>query len=316
MDRWMAGQKMPPASDLSKTSLDLYFDPTVNKIYRATVTGDIARAMAKMQSILSMRLMGPALNQRVRQQLNAQLGNFVSQLPDEMIPPLEGILPTAPFIPTIEQSIGPDSYAQLPSAAQQNVPAWSLFGMFFIVVPLSNILIVERREGILARLMTMPVSMASLVLGKLTAYVMVCLVQFLCIAMVGRWLLPLLGTDPLILDRQQPAIFITAVISALAATGYGIMLGALSRTNQQANVLGPLSIVIAAALGGIMVPVFAMPPAMQLISHISPLAWAHDAFMVLMVRGGTLVDAWWQLTLLVLFFLTAFAVALLSLRRY
>ena len=316
MDKWMGGQEMPPTSNLTQAALDLKFDPTVNKIYRATVSGDIARAMAKMQSILTMRRMGPALNQRVRQQLNAQFGTFAGQLPDQMIPPLEGVLPTTALIHTVEQSIGSDSYAQLPSAAQQNVPAWALFGMFFIVVPLSNILIVERREGILARLMTMPVSMAALILGKLAAYVMVCLVQFLCIAMVGRWLLPVLGTDPLILDRQQAAIVITAIISALAATGYGIMLGALSRTNQQANVVGPLSIVIAAALGGIMVPVFAMPPVMQRISHISPLAWAHDAFMVLMVRGGTLVDAWWQLTLLLLFFLTTFAVALLSLRRY
>src|SRR5690606_3490966 len=138
-----------------------------------------------------------------------------------------------------------------------------------IVVPLSGSLIRERREGIFARLMIMPVSRVTLMLGKLGAYVGVCLVQFFCIVAVGKWLLPALGTDPLELT-QGWTILLVALCSALAATGYGIMLGALARTNEQAAILGPVTVVIAAALGGIMVPVFAMPETMQVISRGSP----------------------------------------------
>ncbi len=49
---------------------------------------------------------------------------------------------------------------------------------------------------------------------------------------------------------------------------------------------GPISIVVAAALGGIMVPVYAMPDIMQKISMCSPLAWGLNAFYDIFVRGG------------------------------
>jgi ABC-2 type transport system permease protein len=51
---------------------------------------------------------------------------------------------------------------------------------------------------------------------------------------------------------------------------------------------GPISIVVAAAIGGIMVPVYVMPEVMQSLSVISPLAWGQNAFQILFVRGGGL----------------------------
>jgi len=59
--------------------------------------------------------------------------------------------------------------------------------------------------------------------------------------------------------------------------------------------------VIAAALGGIMVPVYAMPMVMQKLSVISPLAWAQNAFLELLVRGGGLRAVFTPVALLLLF---------------
>jgi ABC-2 type transport system permease protein len=53
---------------------------------------------------------------------------------------------------------------------------------------------------------------------------------------------------------------------------------------------GPISIVIAAALGGVMVPVYAMPTFMQTISVISPLAWGLNGTLDVFVRGGGVID--------------------------
>ena len=53
---------------------------------------------------------------------------------------------------------------------------------------------------------------------------------------------------------------------------------------------GPISIVIAAAMGGIMVPVYAMPAFMQSISVVSPLAWGLNGSLDVFVRGGGLAD--------------------------
>jgi len=37
-----------------------------------------------------------------------------------------------------EELAQPEKYATLPTSVQQNVPAWTLFGMFFIVIPLAG----------------------------------------------------------------------------------------------------------------------------------------------------------------------------------
>ena len=175
-----------------------------------------------------------------------------------------------------------------PTAAQHNVPAWTLFGMFFIVVPLSGSLIRERESGTRRRILTLPVSPSALLAGKIAAYVLVCLGQFALMLAVGVFVLPRLGTSGLVPGPELLAAVPVAAASALAAAGYGIMVGTLSRSYEQASMSGAVSVVIAAAVGGIMVPVYAMPRVMQRLSALSPLAWGLDAFQELFVRGGGL----------------------------
>jgi ABC-2 type transport system permease protein len=176
----------------------------------------------------------------------------------------------------------------LPTSVQQNVPAWALFGIFFIVVPLGGSLIRERQGGTLARLLTMPVSYAVLLLGKVIAYVIICLVQFGIILAIGKHLLPLLGTPVLEMGSSPEAIVAVVLAAALAACGYGILLGTVARTYEQASMFGAVSVVIAAAVGGIMVPVYVMPEMMRRISEFSPLAWGLNALTDIFAREGTI----------------------------
>ncbi|TMH25451.1 MAG: ABC transporter permease, partial [Betaproteobacteria bacterium] len=52
-----------------------------------------------------------------------------------------------------------------PSSVQQNVPAWLIFGMFFVVLPLASLFIVERRDGTAARLASQQVPFSLLLAG-------------------------------------------------------------------------------------------------------------------------------------------------------
>jgi ABC-2 type transport system permease protein len=49
---------------------------------------------------------------------------------------------------------------------------------------------------------------------------------------------------------------------------------------------------ILAALGGLLVPSFAMPANLQKILQISPLHWALEAYYGLFLEGGNLKDIW------------------------
>ena len=315
IDDLMGGNETAETPDLYSAGVTLHFDPTLRHVYRTAVEGAVARAVATVQTGLTLAYLGDALDRNLQQRIAEATGGYAPQGQKRLVPSLESDALFTPVVDVVSNGAGISGTERLPTAVQQNVPAWALFGMFFIVVPLSGALIRERREGIWARLMVMPVSKTILILGKLSAYVGVCLVQFVCIVLVGKWLLPLMGTDTFILGEHKGAIILVAVCSALAANGFGLMLGVLARTNEQAAILGPLCVVIAAALGGIMVPVFAMPQIMQVISRGSPLAWAHEAFMDLLVRESSVFQIWGNLSLLLLFFLLTLVVSIVALQK-
>ncbi|MDY0332742.1 MAG: ABC transporter permease, partial [Bacteroidales bacterium] len=54
----------------------------------------------------------------------------------------------------------------VPNPVQHNVPAWSLFAVFFIIISLSGSIIREREEGSFSRLLTMPCSYTEYLLSK------------------------------------------------------------------------------------------------------------------------------------------------------
>jgi ABC-2 type transport system permease protein len=193
-------------------------------------------------------------------------------------------------------------FEKTPTSVQQNVPAWALFGIFFIVVPMAGCLIKERQDGTLMRLLSMPVSYLTLLSGKVIAYILVCLIQFVFILIIGKLVLPFLGTSMLEMGSSPIAVIMVLLSSILAATGYGIMLGSIAKTYEQASMFGAISVVIAAALGGVMVPVYAMPKVMQEISAFSPIAWGLDAFLDLFVQQGDIKTVFPETLLLLSFF--------------
>lgn len=178
-----------------------------------------------------------------------------------------------------------------PSAVQQNVPAWLVFGIFFVVIPLSNTMIRERQSGMEQRLRTTPAGPGSILAGKLLPYFCVNQLQALAMLGVGVFIVPALGGEALRLAGVSPAALVTLTIAvSLAALGYALFVASVSETSEQASMLGGGGNIILAAIGGIMVPEFVMPARLQAVTNISPMAWGLDGFLTAFLqRGG--VDA-------------------------
>lgn len=177
-----------------------------------------------------------------------------------------------------------------PSSVQQNVPAWLIFGMFFVVMPISALFIVERREGTLARLVSQRVPFSMLLLGKVGPFFAINLAQTALMLAAGCTLVPWLGGEALALPQRWELLAVVAASTSLAAIGWGLLVAVGARTLEQATVIGGVGNILAAALGGIMVPRFVMPEAMQRLAELSPMAWALDGFHALMLRQGGLAD--------------------------
>jgi len=179
-----------------------------------------------------------------------------------------------------------------PNAVQQNVPAWLAFGMFFVVTAISSLFIQEQRDGTLARLVSMGVPARNLILAKALPYLLINAIQAVLMLVVGVKLMPLLGGDALSLAGiHWPALILVLASLSVAAIGFALLIACVARTHAQANTLGPMLNILMAALGGIMVPTFVMPAAMQQLAAWSPMNWGLEGLLNVLVRHGDIADA-------------------------
>jgi ABC-2 type transport system permease protein len=127
-------------------------------------------------------------------------------------------------------------------------------------------------------------------MGKFSFYFLICLLQFVSMIIAGLYFMPVLGLEKLYIGENILGIFIAASVVGMAATSYGLLIAAYFKTPQQALSFGSISVVILAAIGGIWVPVFVMPPVLQSISVISPLNWGLEVFNDLFLRGSSIKE--------------------------
>lgn len=302
-------EREPSDTEPMAAVLEVYFDPAVTGGFRSAVRHLLQLMTLQIEVQEKMAHLSKLLPDQLAASIRTAFGPMAEDAAADLAAAIDLQWQQQSIIDVQASSATGTATVKAPNAVQQNVPAWSLFGIFFIVLPMAGSFIKERLSGVEQRLRTMPVSYPAIVGGKVAAYLMVCLVQFGLILMIGKWLLPLLGTPPFEVGQSPWTLLTVALCAAVAATGYGIVLGTVVKSYEQASMFGAISIVIAAALGGIMVPVYAMPSVMQKISVISPLAWAQNAFLELLVRGGDVSTVITPVTLLLLFAAVCIGVA-------
>jgi ABC-2 type transport system permease protein len=100
----------------------------------------------------------------------------------------------------------------------------------------------------------------------------------------------LIGLPVLNLPADILGLMIVTLICGWCAVSYAICIGVFAQSQEQANGFGAVSIVILAAVGGLMVPSFAMPDSFGLVMKLSPLHWCLEAYYGLFLEGGKLKD--------------------------
>ena len=300
----------------SLTGIVLYFDPAVRDSYRNAVTSSLQRLVqgAEIRLLIDnfFTLFKSEMDTQIKKNMEKYGKNDISmQVPDINFPWKPGSLIS------IKEVFAANHEAEVvPSMVQNNVPGFALFAMFFIVIPLSGSIITERGSGTASRLRTLPVSPLVLFTGKIILYVAVCLVQLSLMIAVGTFVLPLVGIQALVMGNSFGALAIAALASALAAVGFGMAVGSIAGSIAQASMFGSVMVVIMAVMGGLMIPVYLMPHALDMVgSFVSPIRWGIDAFLDLFVRGGDLKSIAPSVIRLVIFFCFTLVLSLAATRR-
>jgi ABC-2 type transport system permease protein len=139
-----------------------------------------------------------------------------------------------------------------------------------------------RRLGIARRMLSTPTSTRTVVAGQILGRFVVALFQALIIVLGTLLLFGVDWGDPL-----GTATLIVAF--CLVGTGAALLVGSLFDNEQQA---GPVALLLGlglAALGGSMVPLEVFPNSARELAHITPHAWANDAFSKLLQHGGDVI---------------------------
>ena len=244
----------------------------------------------------------PGLNSGVFSANNAELIMIATELRAQVL--LAATRPMQQQLPRSENNIAPLavpvsisaqtlvsterwSASSRPTAVQQNVPAWLVFGMFFVVASLANLFLQERQCGALARLASLGVPTRTMIWSKALPYLMINGLQAALMLAVGVWLMPLLGGDALSLAGiHWSALILVLLAVSMAAIGLALALASLVRTHAQASALGPTINILMAAIGGVMVPKFVMPEVMQRLAEFSPMNWGLEGLLAVLLRGS------------------------------
>jgi len=191
---------------------------------------------------------------------------------------------------------------QYPDTFQQNVPGYTIYGIFWIVSLLAGSVLEEKRLGTFRRLLAAPLPRAVMLAGKLLPYYLINLLQLVIMLGASHFLFGLeLGHSP-------AGLVLVSLAAAATATGLGVLVSALARTEAQVGGLTVLLLLTLSALGGCFVPRFVMPSWLQTAGLVTPHAWALDAYQDLLVRGYGLVDVLPKVGVLAGFALLFFAI--------
>ena len=259
------------STQLPVINIKIFFDPAIKSNYKQALSGAVEKIAANVQA------------EWVLDELQQQLSEGKDEAPQKIAIDLSKIM-------RVDQRYASENRYQglMLNSVQHNVPAWTMFAMFFILYPLAGNFIKEREEGSMLRLRLISGSQWPVISGKFGFYFMICLVQFLLMIAVGIYLMPMLGLTKLVLGSNPLGILITACSVAMAATGYGVLIAVFFRTAQQALSFGSVSVVILSAIGGVWVPVYVMPEILQTVSRFSPMSWGLESFNDLFLRQASI----------------------------
>ncbi len=158
-------------------------------------------------------------------------------------------------------------------------PGYALLFLMYTATNAGRMLLVEKRQGTLPRLLVSPTTAAQVLTGKMIGSYMTGMLQMLILIVASSILFQLKWGDPF-------AVLILVLASVFGAVGWGMLLSALIKTPGQAASVGSALMLTFGILGGSFFDLGALPEWVQTIAKITPNYWGQDGFMTLALGAG------------------------------
>ena len=113
-----------------------------------------------------------------------------------------------------------------------------------------------------------------------------------------------------------PGFAVMTLVTASAASGFGLVLATLCRTRSQLSGISTIVILSMSAMGGSMFPRFLMSDTMQRFGLLTFNAWAIDGYTKVFWREAALAELWPQVGVLVVLSFASMGTARVLARRW
>ncbi|MDE0630224.1 MAG: ABC transporter permease [Caldilineaceae bacterium] len=176
-----------------------------------------------------------------------------------------------------------ESEGGIDNGFNQSAPGMGTLYVMFTVLGGMAVLLRERRQWTLQRLMALPLSRAQILGAKIGVYFTLGMIQYFIVFAVGAAAGMEFGSNP-------PALLAVMAAFVLCITAVTFALAPWIKSEGQARGLVTLLSLSLAPLGGAWWPLEIVPEFMQTIGHLSPVAWAMDGFQDLIWYNGGFGD--------------------------
>jgi ABC-2 type transport system permease protein len=160
------------------------------------------------------------------------------------------------------------------------IPGYLVMFVFFAAASSAEIIVRERQNHTLERLLASSVKWEVILGGTFTGMLFKGLIQLIIFWVAGILIFKIdLGLAP-------AAVIILSILMVVMSAAFAVMLATLVRTQRSAGSLGTVAALLLAPLGGCWWPLFILPRWLQNVAKISPHAWANTGFNKLMLFGA------------------------------
>jgi ABC-2 type transport system permease protein len=167
----------------------------------------------------------------------------------------------------------------------------------------AGILVVEKKNGSLRRLLTTNLSRTEILFGHFLAMFALIFMQVMVLVIFGQLVLKLnYFSAPL-------AVLLMAAATALFCAAFGLLIGCIANKDEHVMALALVPMFLLSALGGAWLPLEFTPETFQRIAYLTPVAWIMEGFQDIIVRGLGVRAVLTAVAILLLYTIALFAIA-------
>ncbi len=168
------------------------------------------------------------------------------------------------------------------------VPAVLAMVLLLVTMILPSMAVVREKEiGTLEQIIVTPLQSWQLILGKLTPFVVIGLIDLCLITVVMRLLfgVPLRGSFLLLV--------LMTLLYLLNTLGFGLLISTIVSTQQQAMMFSAFALMVPMIyLSGLIFPIENMPLGFQYVSYVIPVRYYGNVLRGIFLRGSGLAVLW------------------------